>query len=30
MVNQFQGRDPRFLRGRTLLTYYGVAGQSVW
>jgi len=30
MVNQFSDRDPAFLRGRTLLQYYGVKGQSAW
>ena len=30
MVNQFGAHDPRFLGGRTVLEYFGVAGQSVW
>ncbi|GBF95049.1 P-loop containing nucleoside triphosphate hydrolase [Raphidocelis subcapitata] len=30
MLNQFEGRDPKFLRNRSLLTYYGIEGQSKW
>lgn len=30
MLNQFEAQDPKFLRNRSLLTYYGVVGQSKW
>ncbi|KIY99843.1 hypothetical protein MNEG_8114 [Monoraphidium neglectum] len=30
MVNQFEKNDPRFIGGKTLLHYFGVADQSAW
>ena len=30
MTNQFSGKDPAFIDGRSLLEYFGVAGQDPW
>jgi len=30
LINHFGARDPRFLGGKTVLQYFGVAGQSGW
>ena len=30
MVNQFGKANPKFIGGKTLLQYFGVAGQDIW